>query len=142
MEKVAEVLGQIYPQFNTVSPTHTLNDALYQMCCENVDYLIVLEDRKFLGILSEQDVAKKVLLNKNSLEDIQVKDFMSSRVPVATVTDSIDHCMKLMEQHNMRYVAIFDQFEFKGIVSSHDLMKQAFLKREEAVIQENASWNY
>ncbi len=131
MEKVADILGVKYPQFNTVSPTHTINDALYQMCCENVEFLIVMDGYKFLGILTEHDIANKVLFNKKPLNEILVRDFMSSSVPVATVNDSFEHCMQLMEQHNARYIAIYDRFEFKGIISSYDLIQQALKKRKE-----------
>src|ERR671927_340521 len=128
MEKVADILGVKYPQFNTVSPTHTINDALYQMCCENVEFLIVMDDQKFLGILTEHDIANKVLFNKKPLNEILVRDFMSSRLPVATIHDSLEDCMQILERYNVRYLAIYDGFDFKGIVSFYDIMQQVVRK--------------
>jgi|SRR5579875_498199 len=146
MERVADVLGQKYPQFNTVSPNHSINDALYQMCCENVEYLIVLDDRKFLGVLTEHDIANKVLFNKKPLNEILVKDFMSSRLPVATVSDQLEYCMQLMERHNARFIALYDNFDFKGVLSYYDLMQQALKKRHAAFGETNTDnaypWNY
>ena len=52
MEKIADILGRNQPQFNTVTTTTTVQDALYKMYCEQVDYLIVQENDKFIGILN------------------------------------------------------------------------------------------
>ena len=69
MDKIADVLRRKYPQFNTILPSRTVNNALYQMCCENVDHLIVLDDQEqFAGILTGHDVASKVLLVNKPLE--------------------------------------------------------------------------
>ena len=130
MEKVAEVLDRKYPQFNTVSPQHSISDALYQMCCENIDYLIVLENDKFTGILTEHDVANKVLLANKPLTDITVNEFMNRNVPVATSNDSVEYCMQVLDQHNAHHLAIYDRFTFKGVISLYDLMKQTLSKRD------------
>ena len=62
MEKIADVINQKYPQFNTILLSRTVTEALYQMRCENVDYLIVLDEREnFIGILTEHDIASKVI---------------------------------------------------------------------------------
>src|SRR5688500_16572309 len=98
MEKVADVLGQKYPQFNTISPGHLISDALYQMCCENVDYLIVIEEDKFAGILTDHDVTNKVLFANKPLNEIMVKEFMNRSLPVASSHDSIEYCMQLLER--------------------------------------------
>lgn len=129
MEKVVDVLDRMYPQFNTVSPHHAVSDALYQMCCENADYLIVLDNDKFVGVLTEHDIAKKVLLANLALTEIKVGDFMNRDVPVATANDSVSHCMHLLDRYNTRYLAIYDGFDFKGVISSYDLIQQSINKR-------------
>ena len=145
MEKVADVLARKYPQFNTVSPEHLISDALYQMCAENVDYLIVLEDDKFMGILTSSDIANKVLFNSRQLNEVQVKEFMNRNLPVATLNDSLEYCMELLERHNSKYLTIYDQFTFKGVVSSYDLMQEVLSKRN-TVFESNPAgsytWNY
>lgn len=147
MEKVADVLGRKYPQFNTVSPEHFVSDALYQMCCENVDFLIVLDNDKFLGVLSSADIAARVLFINKPLKEIKVKEFMNQSLPVATSNDSIEYCMQLMERFNAKYLAIYDQFTFKGVVSSHDLMQEALSKRNtvfesELKPEHSFTWSY
>jgi len=147
MEKVADVLDQKYPQFNTVSPDCLISDALYQMACENVDHLIVLEDDKFIGLLTDHDIASKVLFDERPLKSIPVKEFMNRTLPVATSDDSLEYCMQLMERFNVRHLAVYDNFVFKGVVSSQDLMQQALKKRkeifeEESYVRQGYPWNY
>ena len=60
---------------------------------------------------------------------------MSTYLPVATMSDSLEYCMQLMERYNVRHLVIYDRFEFKGVISSHDLMKQALSKRR-AIFEE------
>ena len=130
METVADVLGRKFPQFNTVSADCMVSDALYQMCCENVDFLIVLDQDKFLGILTDHDIANKVLFATLPLKEIKVKEFMNRTLPVATPGDSLEYCMQLAERYNARYIVIYDQFTFKGVISAYDLMHQALKERK------------
>jgi signal-transduction protein with cAMP-binding, CBS, and nucleotidyltransferase domain len=129
MEKITEVLGRNFPQFNTVTTTTTVRDALYKMYCEHVDYLIVQEDDKYAGLLTEHDVAGKVLFSEKPLQQTLVKEFMTMEVPVVTAEDSVDYAMQLLERYNARYLAVYDSFDFKGVISAQDLMRQALKKR-------------
>lgn len=142
MERIADVLARKFPQFNTVIPNCLVSDALYQMCCENVDFLIVLENDKFQGIITDHDIAAKILFEDRPLNKIQVKEFMSRALPVTTSETSLSHCMQLMERYNVRHLAIFDRFDFKGVVSSDDLMHEALTnqKEEEAISGEGFPW--
>ncbi|RYY40548.1 MAG: CBS domain-containing protein [Chitinophagaceae bacterium] len=142
MEKIADILRNKHPQFNTTSSRRKITEALHQMHCENVDYLIVLDDERFMGILTEHDIAEKVLYRSAELEKATVKDFMSTYLPVATLNDSLEYCMQLMERYNVRHVAIYDRFNFNGIVSSHELMRQALSKRQSFFEEKGAAESY
>lgn len=147
MERIADVLARKYPQFNTVVPECLVSDALYQMSCENVDFLIVLEDDKFQGIITDHDIASKILFENRPLNKIRVKEFMSRTLPVATPDTSLEQCMQLMERYNVRHLAIFDRFLFRGVVSSYDLMHEAMTMRSASFedkdnIRQGYPWNY
>ena len=133
MEKIADVLGRKYPQFNTTSPNHSVSDALYQMAAENVDFLIVLDDERFTGIVSTNDIASKVLLADRSLKQVNVHDCTNKNLPVATLSDSVEYGMELLERFNTKYLAVYDRFDFKGIVTSYDLMQEALSKRTRSI---------
>ena len=116
MEKIADVINRKFPQFNTILFSDTVSDALYKMQCENVDYLIVMDEVKnFIGILTEQDIARKVLFNPKELDKCLVSGFMTSTLPVATMEDSVEYALQLLENYNSKYIAVYDQFVFKGI---------------------------
>lgn len=144
MESIADVLARKFPQFNTVVPDCLVSDALYQMCCENVDFLIVIENDKFQGIITDHDIAGKILFEDRPLNKIQVKEFMSKALPVTTSETSLGQCMQLMERYGVRHLAIFDRFDFKGVVSSDDLMHEALTKQteEEPYVRQGYPWNY
>jgi CBS domain-containing protein len=148
MQKLADVLEPKYPQFNTVSYDCFASDALYQMACENVDHLIVINDAdRFMGIITDHDIASKVLFDERPLKKIRVKEYMTRTIPTATPDDSLEHCMQLMDRFHSKHVAVFRDFEFCGIVSSHDLMHQAVNKRkaifeEQSEVRQGYPWNY
>lgn len=129
MEKVADVLGRKYPQFNTTTPDHLVSDALYQMCAENVDFLIVLENERFSGILSSNEIANKVVFLDKPLKEVFVKELMNTNLPVVTLHDSIEYCMQLLEQYRAKYLVVYDHFDFKGVVTGQDIIQEALSKR-------------
>src|SRR3954471_4266004 len=138
MERIADVLARKYPQFNTVVPDCLVSDALYQMCSENVDYLIVLEDGKFQGVISDHEIASRILFENRPLNQIPVREFMSRTLPVSTPDASLEQCMQLMERYNVRHLAVFDHFTFRGVISSYDLMQEALTNRS-AAFEESAN---
>jgi len=144
MERIADVLDRKYPQFNTVVPDCLVSDALYQMCCENVNFLIVLEDDKFQGIITDHDIAGRMLFENRPMNRIEVKEFMCKTLPVTTPETSLNQCMQLMERYNVRHLAIFDRFTFKGVISSDDLMHEALTNhtQEQEYVRQGYPWNY
>lgn len=135
MECLANILNRKFPLFNTVTPRHSLRDALYQMNCENLDYLVVQEDNVFVGILSEQDVAHKLFRSSKPIDNLFVSDIMNCSIPVGDASDSVESAMEVLNQYDSRYLAVFDQLAFKGIVSEKDLLKQTLSHRNKLISQ-------
>ncbi|RYZ25948.1 MAG: CBS domain-containing protein [Chitinophagaceae bacterium] len=147
MERVSDLLIRKYPQFNTASNTCLISDALYQMCCENVDYLIVMEDNKFKGIITEHDIVSRILFEDRPLNKIEVNEFVNTSVPVTTPEASLQSCMQMVERFNVKHIAVFDHFDFKGVISSHDLMQEALHSPQRFFVEEQEPrkgypWNY
>jgi signal-transduction protein with cAMP-binding, CBS, and nucleotidyltransferase domain len=146
MEKITDVLGRNNPQFNTITSSASVKDAIYKMYCENVDYLIVLEQEKFIGILTEHDITSKVLFQDKPLQQMHVKEFVTAEVPVVTAENSLEYAMQVMEHHHARHLAVYDGFTFQGVVSAQDLMRQTLKKRQSAFENNNDthahSWDY
>lgn len=125
MKKLAHLLERKYPQFNTASPQMPVSDALYQMCCENNDFLIVMEDGKFKGIISDHDIASRILFEERPLKEIRVAEFMNTTLPVATPDTTVSAAVLMLERFGGRHLAVYDHFAFRGVVSSADLMHEA-----------------
>src|SRR5689334_19964000 len=104
MEKINHVLARKYPQFNRIVPDCLVSDALYQMCSENVDFLIVMEDDSFQGLITDHDIASRILFENRPLNQIAVREFMSKSLPVATPETSMEEGMQLMERYHVKHI--------------------------------------
>jgi len=113
-----------------VAPESSVTDALQQMSCENVDYLVVInDDERFLGILSDHDITTKVIFGRKPLNKTSVREIMNTRLPVATTEDTVEKCMRTMRQHNVRFLPVFEGFNFRGVVSSDDIIHEVVENR-------------
>ena len=131
MGKVTKILARKQPYFNTVSPDSMVSEALYQMSCENSDYLIVIDGESFLGVLTEHDITSKAMFSGRLFNKTSVREMMNTRLPVATTSDTVEDCIRLMRQFNVRYLPVFENSRFCGIISSDDILQEALCYRTE-----------
>ncbi len=130
MEKITTILDKKQTHFNRISPECSVSHALSRMSTENTEYLIVLdEDEKFLGLLTEHDIARKTIFSNQPIDELCVREMMNTKIPFADVDDTVEHCMRLMKRHNTRYLPVFEGFGFRGIVSSDDILEEAVSNR-------------
>lgn len=132
MQKLLTILSRKQPHFQHVSSSSSVSDALSKMSCQNLDYLVVIDDNEnFAGVLTEHDITSKVMFNNEPLNKTFVKDVMNNQLPYASGSDTVEGCMQLMQQHHVRFVPVFDEFNFIGVISSEDLLAEAVYKRLE-----------
>ncbi|OYZ00301.1 MAG: hypothetical protein B7Y37_11190 [Sphingobacteriia bacterium 28-36-52] len=125
MNTVKNILDKKGPYFNGVASSMKVIEALSLMKAENLSYVIVKDGEDFKGIMTERDYAQKVvLLNKNST-DTTVQEIMTVGLPSVSLDTTSEECMKLMNQHKTRYLVVFDGFDFHGIITIHDLMRDS-----------------
>jgi CBS domain-containing protein len=130
MEKVTQILSRKERHFHTVTPASTISDALAKMNCEHVDYLVVMdEESRFLGVLSEHDIASRLPGQQKPLHETAVKELMNCQLPMATTDDTVENCMRLMRQFQIRYVPVFKDLAFMGVVTSDDILEEALTSR-------------
>ncbi len=130
MENVTVLLAKKQSHFNKISPNSTISDALCRMSCQNTDYLIVMdEDERFLGLLTEHDIATKAIFNNRSITLTKVNQMMNTRLPAADSDDTVEDCMRLMRRFNVRYIPVFKNLNFLGVVSSDDIIQEAVSHR-------------
>ena len=133
MRKVAHILTRKGGQVTTVTPDTTVIDALQIMADENIGSVMVIEDQRFLGIMTERDYSRKVVLKGQSSTHTQVGEIMSTGFPPVTPQDTIEHCMQLLSDRNIRYLPVFNGEEVCGIISINDVVKETMLSQQETI---------
>ncbi|MBS1574921.1 MAG: CBS domain-containing protein [Bacteroidetes bacterium] len=132
MEKITSILSRKQSHFNYVSSSSLVSDALSKMSCQDIDYVVVInEDQQFAGIVTEHDIASKVIAVNRPMSKTKVSDIMNNRLPYASSYDTVEECMQLMQRHHTRYIPVFDDFNFVGVISSEDILSEAVYNRLE-----------
>ncbi|HRH49478.1 MAG TPA: CBS domain-containing protein [Panacibacter sp.] len=132
MRTINEVLQQKGPHFNYIDRNATVLEAILVMKSENISYLIVNENGNYAGIISERDYTHKVILENKQSANTLVKEIMTKDFPIISSSNTADQCMVLMNASKTRYLPVFDEMEFKGIITIHDLMREAILQNEKS----------
>lgn len=124
MRQVRHLLESKSPGVVAIAPDAPVIDALRLMAERGVGAVLVMEDgRKLVGILSERDYARKVVLLGRTSSDTPVSEIMSHQVVCGRLGDGIDHCMQVMTDKRIRHLPILEHKEVVGIVSIGDLVK-------------------
>ena len=138
MEKVETLLLNNQSHFYTISHEATIAEALSKMCCENNDYLVVINiDEIFMGLITEHDITQKAIFPNKPLSKSFVREIMNTSLPIAATNDSIESCMKLMQQFHISHLPVFDDYEFRGVVSAFDIINSAVFKRSKIFDEED-----
>src|SRR4051812_34550954 len=130
MRTINEILRQKGPHFNYVEASALVIDALTLMKSENISYLIVRENGNYVGIISERDYAHKIILMGKHSDSTPVKEIMTTDLPIVSETDIAEQCMILMNASKSRYLPVFDGRDFKGVITIHDLMREAIAENQ------------
>jgi len=96
---------------------------------------LILENGEYRGIMTERDYSRKVILNGKSSTDTKVSEIMSSDFPRVTPSDSIDYCMQLMSDKNIRYLPVFEGDILAGILSINDVVRETIIAQQETITQ-------
>jgi CBS domain-containing protein len=107
----------------SVKPTDSVLQALGVMAEHDIGAVLVMDGDKLVGVLSERDYARKVVLAGRSSKDSPVKDVMTVHVVCVAPERTIDECMALMTSKRLRHLPVLDHKRVVGIVSIGDLVK-------------------
>lgn len=119
----------------TVSPESSVYEALEELENNNLGSLVVVENGKLIGIFTERDYARKIILKGRSSRDTHVKDIMTERPLFVSPDTSIDACMQLMSSKFIRHLPVLDNDQLIGVISIGDVVK--YIINEKDFIIEN-----
>ena len=119
--RVKKLLDKKGPEVYSISPDATVYDALRLMAEKEVGALVVLEDAKMVGIFSERDYARKIILKGKSSKETPVREIMTSEVIHTGPDEKVSKCLSLMTKHRFRHLPVLDEGRVVGMLSIEDV---------------------
>lgn len=136
MKKVSDIITRKGNKVFSVEGSTTVLDTLKLMAEKNIGSVIITENGKYLGILTERDYARKVFLKGKSSVETSVSEIMTTGLPHITLDSFIETCMHIMSENNIRYLPVFDNKDsFCGIISIGDVVNETIYSQKEVIEQ-------
>jgi CBS domain-containing protein len=117
----------------TIPPETSVRDAVSIMSQNNIGLLVIQKADEVVGIVSERDVARKVILADKISSTLPVKDIMTTDVTTVAPDQSIDACMALMTSKHIRHLPVMDGKKLAGLVSIGDVVKATIQEKEQLI---------
>jgi CBS domain-containing protein len=110
-----------------------VKDILLRKGPKNIGSVLVTNGEEYMGLVTERDYSRKVILKGKNSTDTKVSEIMSSDLPHIKPEDTIEHCMELMTDSNIRYLPVFKNNSLEGIISITDVVKETILKQQQTI---------
>ena len=135
VENVHLILKNKGSQIWSLAPDATVYEAISTMAEKNVGALLVVSEGKLVGIISERDYARKVILKDKSSKKTLVGDIMTSPVITVTPGHTLDECMQIMTDNRIRHLPVIEGEKLVGTISIGDLVKAIISTQAETIQQ-------
>lgn len=135
MTTTAETLlgSKAHREIYHVSPDQTTYEALQLMAAKDVGAVAVMEESQLVGILTERDYARKIVLHGKASRHTPVFDTMNRDFPRVRPDSTLDDCMRLITKSRFRYVAVMDENKLIGLVSIGDIVKLIIAQQQASI---------
>ncbi len=114
----------------SVSPDETVFNAIRLMSDRSIGAVLVMQDERLAGIMSERDYTRKVALRDRSSKSTRVSEIMTTQVVCVTASQTVDDCMQLMSERHIRHLPVVEQGAVLGVVSILDVLRSMLHDRE------------
>lgn len=133
MKKVSDILDRKGGGVFSIAAETTVLEALNLMADKNIGSVVITEHGEYAGLLTERDYARKVILQGKSSHETPVREIMSTGLPRITPESSIETCMHIMSEDNIRYLPVFLNDRMCGIISINDLVTETICTHLETI---------
>ena len=133
MNKISDILSRKGHAAISVLPDTSVLDALKVMAENNIGSVAVIENEQFMGIMTERDYSRKVVLKNKNSTDTRVRDIMTTEFPSLNPGDTIEHCMELLTTNNIRYLPVMVDGKLHGIISISDVVSETIISQKETI---------
>ncbi|MFQ5659124.1 MAG: CBS domain-containing protein [Gammaproteobacteria bacterium] len=127
---VRQLLDKKGREIHAVAPGVTVFEAIKLMSNMEVGALLVVENEQLVGIISERDYTRKVILKDRSSKNTSVQDIMTGKVLYVSPDNTIEECMILMSEHHIRHLPVMENDKITGILSVMDVVKNIISEKE------------
>lgn len=117
----------------SVTQDNTVFEALELMAEKNIGAVLVLEDNELIGIFSERDYARKVILQGRGSRDTLIRDVMTSKVITVEMDEKIEECMQIMSDKHIRHLPVNNDGQLVGIISINDIVSAIIHEQKEHI---------
>ena len=135
VETVRSILKNKGNQVWSLSPEATVYDAIALMAEKGVGALLVLDRGKLAGIISERDYARKVILKGHASKEMQVQEIMTRSIVTVTAENTVAECMRVMTDHRVRHLPVFDGETLAGVISIGDVVRAIISAQADTIRQ-------
>lgn len=135
MKTVRQVLDAKQHRLLTVAPDATVYEALEEMARHEVGALLVTEDDALVGMFSERDYARKIILHGKTSRETSVREIMTTRVVCVRPGQSVDECMALMTDKRVRHLPVLEDGRPIGVISIGDVVKEVISEQRFVIEQ-------
>ena len=133
MLSVRQMLSEKGSAVVSITPDTSVFDALKVMNEKNIGVVLVMEDEELVGIFSERDYARKVILTGRSSKTTEVKELMTCKVYCIDPSRTIQDVMELMNEHRFRHVPVMESEKVIGVLSSGDVMRGVVAEQKNTI---------
>ena len=135
MKNIEQFLTQHVRHIYSVSPQSTVRQALELMADKNIGALLVLEENQLVGMFSERDYARKVVLKGKSSVETLVREIMTTEVICIKVSQTFTECMQTMTDHHIRHLPVMNEQSVIGLISIGDVVKEVLDEQTRTIEQ-------
>jgi len=118
-----------------IAPEATVYDALAVMAEKEVGALLVMTNNRLVGIISERDYARKIILQGRSSKDTTVQEIMTGAMYTVSPGDTVDECMRIMTHHRIRHLPVMENTSLVGVISIGDLVNAIISEQAQTIDQ-------